>query len=382
LFIDVFSDEPKYKKTILFTDIAKQLLAHESDSPMRLEIDEQYSTSSSLSSLPASVTTHVQKMRLTDAISKRALAGSNRRLDLLNVTHHTISCRPRFLTLPEDPMVVLSYNHWDNTIQVARFEEANATRTDNGVTRAQQAIAAHKRPVTCAAIDKLFLVTGSADGSAAVWRCDYKRRDRKEGFGIITPALYTIHCHIAPLTAVAINRDWDIIVTGSEDGVLSVHHLDLRRQDTRALISLGACISSIVISPVDGSFVVYTSSAPLGIKRQISQAGSSTIPPNNLYRYSINAELLSELKLTSESNGQLEIASMLVTLDGKYLVTAGGVTVAVRRLFDLSTVYKYQTLPGDAFSAAFDPDQRALFVSTTDGKIVSFCKRDGSVLLP
>lgn len=345
---------------------------------MRLEIDEQYSTSSSLSSLPASVTTHVQKTRLTDAISKRALAGSNRRLDLLNVTHHTISCKKRFLTLPDDPMVVLSFNHWDNTIQVSRFEEANATKSENGVTRAHQAIAAHKRPVTCAAIDQNFLVTGGADGCASIWRCDYKRRDRKEGFGILSPALYSIHCHTSSLTAVAINRDWDIVVIGSEDGVLSVHHLDLGRQDTRALINLGLPIASIIISPVDGSFVVYTSASTRGSAAAASAAGTIKC----LFRYSINAELLAELQLSKESNGQAEIAASLVTADGRYLITAGGKTVAVRRLFDLSIVYTYVELPGEAFSACMDPFERALFVSTTDGKLVSYCKRDGSILLP
>lgn len=219
-----------------------------------------------------------------------------------------------------------------------------------------QSVRTNMSCVNCLDISSNYMISGSDDTSCTLWRCENKKRD---GFRVLYP-LYNIYCHYYPISAVAISREWDIIVTCSRDGYMAIHHLNVRRNETRVLIRHKGEINILRISN-EGAIIAYCKDN------------------NTLYRYTINGEL-SAIKNINQENDDSMIEQMQITKSGRFLVTVGGYRVSIRRVYDLEVVFEYQEVSERIIDMEISDDERVMFVTVEDGNLMMYFKPDGSRL--
>lgn len=138
-------------------------------------------------------------------------------------------------------------------------------------------------------------------------------------FFIRDEPLYGMFGHETPITSVAISKEWSVIVTGSVDGCLMIHHLNVFRNETRNVIQHDSTITLTKVGP-DGSIFVYCKT------------------PKTLYRYTINGDLAATTTLSLD--GKDDMVDILFPSSGRFVITIGGEKAVFRRIFDLVSVHE------------------------------------------
>jgi len=144
----------------------------ENEPALKVRVDVAFSSMSSLTSLPTTPKTYIQKLRLIDALARRSYAG-NRRFEFTNPLH--FSSVPRCMPLTTD--IILTWGHSCGEIKFSVLE-GSLSRPGEPVppTASMLTVKAHYGMVTCAAFDDAYLVTGSTDCTAKVWKFDIKAK--------------------------------------------------------------------------------------------------------------------------------------------------------------------------------------------------------------
>ena len=206
---------------------------------------------------------------------------------------------PSLQAMSVDGRLLVSCGYWDNTFKVLAV--------DSG--RLLQSVCQHRGTVTCAALgrDGRTLVTGARDTTLMVW---VLAGDRGGGAGapVLVPPRLTLFGHDDEVSAVAVNCELDVVVSGARDGAVLLHTLRTGTFVWSASPVAGGRVSAIHISPTNGLVVVY------------SQAKFA------LALLNINGRLLVRTTLHDR------LSDMLISRDGEYLVTAGSNSVVFRTL--------------------------------------------------
>jgi len=226
----------------------------------------------------------------------------------------------RLFAATSDGKILFSGGHWDNSIRAYALDpESNY----------HQVISVHKGLVTCLSLtsDCRFLVTGSedttlrvfdivtADQQSAKARTKTFSSPRAPNSPSIDPrhVLYGHHDHV---TSVVASSELNVVVSGSL-GVCMVH--DLRKGEyvrTINLLHKDDYVDKIGLDNMQGIIVVFCK------------------PSLTVHVFSINGTLI-----VSEETER--IADMIVTPDGKYIITGGNrKIVTVRNVHDLRVVAK------------------------------------------
>ncbi len=119
----------------------------------------------------------------------------------------TINCNSR-------PQLVFSCGHWDDSFKV--------TEAISG--RLVQSVFYHRDIVTCITgtsdYGQHWIVTGSKDCTVIIWEICLDKE-----MPVSPSPLHVLHGHDDPVTCVAVNSEFDILVSGSIDGTLMIHTL-------------------------------------------------------------------------------------------------------------------------------------------------------------
>jgi WD40 repeat protein len=139
-----------------------------------------------------------------------------------------------FAAIPE-LKVLVSCGHWDHSFRV--------TSVDSG--KQVQVITQHSDVVTCAAyardFSNMYVATGSRDCTVMVWEVNADFLAQGQGQGPLkSQPLHILYGHDDAVTCVSINPEFDVVVSGSDDGTVMVHSL-----------CSGVYIRSVVISAVN-----------------------------------------------------------------------------------------------------------------------------------
>jgi WD40 repeat protein len=340
--------------------------------PFEIDLDHDYSTSSAISFTPLTNSQNdwKQKLKFIERIQNSITSGhENKRIPTVTMPSHDapehLSSAP-FLLLDEDPYMVITYGYWDNSFKVTKIGEFDTSK----MTRVLQSIVAHKRPVTVCDAAGSYLVTGSVDATLRVFKIDHRRREKREGFYVKDEYEHVLYGHYDPITAVKLHSDLDIAVSSSSRGVCLVHTLTKGRL-IRAL-SLPAdrdsTIDLIQISR-EGLIVLYSSAC------------------RTLWLFSLNGQLLAQRSQDEDidvtEHGRYVISTMLLTKNGKFLITAGDKHVTVWSMHDLSIVHRYDPVSENVVAINFAHDERALLVALQNGQLTIIYKPNiGSQLIP
>ena len=331
-----------------------------------LELDTQFSSNASPHSFPKDPSQPIMRAQLADAFMQRLLPGNKR--------FHTHSLGPlyskryahsrfTFEVSPDDPNFAFSAGHWDGSLHTVYLEDFIAPNFP--VLSIRQHLPAHRLPITCFAMSEGFLVTGSDDCTAKLWSIAYERKQLK----INPTALYTIRSHSVPITAVAVNKALDLIVTASEDGVLAIHQLDQRRNRTRATAKLPGPVSRLIIIS-SGYILAYcyancqlvTYSMCGQVVAEMSLAEGEDLSVSSL------AGALPALHHTFEDSA---LAQIIIAKNAPIVIIASGATIDFRSVPSLSLLYIFHSENRDSniCSLRLSDDERVLFVGFHDGAL-------------
>ncbi len=249
-----------------------------------------------------------------------------------------------FAIVPEAKLL-FSCGHWDHSLR--------ATSLDSG--KLVQCGTHHSDVVTCVShakyLGRWWLVTGSRDCTLMVWELNI---DKDLPLG--SNPIHILYGHDDAVSTVALNPEFDIIVSGSDDGTIIVHNLhsgiyvrsivvgskvatipavvaysspDMPKVNSETDLFLQPTVTNDVNSNTSAS----TSPAALTQHRKITWVGVSqeaylitySSDDQMLSTYSINGVLLAT-KIVPE-----RLYAFVLSEDGKVLVTGGDSCLVVLR---------------------------------------------------
>jgi hypothetical protein len=246
-------------------------------------------------------------------------------------------------TLSPDGKVLVSGAHWDNTVKLIDLDTCNVV----------QSLRAHKDVVSCVALasDGRTLVSGSVDTTVVIWELS-----RQGGaFRVAERPLHVLHGHDDEVTALAVNVELDLCVSGSKDGTCMLHTV---RQGgyVRSIYHPSGLAVTLLALASDGRIVMYS-------------AGDLVVR-----MFTVNARPL------ATSVAVERLSDMRVTADAQHLVS-GGVqgAIVVRRMADLSVVYRYRAKSNIHCLTLATPERQVL-VGLGDGKLLLMARRESDVV--
>lgn len=263
---------------------------------------------------------------------------------------------PCFFAVSTCERFIFSCGHWDNSFRCSHLETGDL----------EASISAHKDIVTCMAISQPgdILVTGSKDTTVMLWELDpshsYSYDAEDTDCFISDKPKHILYGHNDEVTCVAINRDFDIVVSGSMDGSCIVH-----------TIRKGEYCRTIKPPPPpkrdhDPPTTKPTDNAPL---RWVGIASTGSIVTYSLvdrmlHTYSINGDHIAEA-----SAGE-KLYAMMFSENGEFLITGGdrGVVV-IRFIHNLKIAHKFSKAEGTIRSLACTPNEQHLLVGLQTGNV-------------
>jgi WD40 repeat protein len=147
-----------------------------------------------------------------------------------------------------DGSMLISCCHWDNMFKFVNTDTGKILNTYGG----------HDDVVTCLAVseDGKVLVTGAKCSTIIAWDIV---TDASGNAGVMYPPRASFYGHDDQVTCLAVNVEYDIVVSGSQDGTCIVH--SLRNSEYIRTVHLPnhefAVVEIIRISK-DGSILVYS----------------------------------------------------------------------------------------------------------------------------
>jgi len=366
--------------------------------PFKLDIDPLFASSSAL---PMTMESESPTLML----SLKNFSAGNRRFNTTKFPSTAESgntpISPLFFVADDgSDLKAITFGNWDNTIRISKlghFEYGTQ------YLRASTSIAYHTQEISCVDMDESWLVCGTVAGVLSVWKCSAKVsvlsylgssvssqfRTMTRGVDQLLPPkqksrgldwnlnefpFFVAYPHAEKILAVAISSSQRVVVSSCINGNLTIHNLDNGLLTHSISHDLDRTLDLIRISK-DGKIAVVSSAK------------------SNLYLYSINGALLAEKNIVKEERVYSKshkpvlapyvpvITCMCFTADSRFLITAGSTLVSVRRASDLVVVHEYERTESPICAICFDKDERILFVSTVDGKLVMYFKTSGFKLL-
>ena len=334
----------------------------QSDVTCTLELDTLFSTNASPISFPKDPTQPILRASLADAFLHRLIPGNKRFQTqclgpVSNTFGHSIFIYEPF---PEDTNYIISAGHWDGSVNISLLDEF--VGQNYPVLAVRQSLAAHRSTVTCMAISEGYLVTGSQDTTAKLWTLTYERKQLKIGPTTPSVALYTISTHATPLTAVAISKPLDLIITADSEGTMMIHQLDSKRNRTREVIRHPGAISNLVITPA-GYIVTYCPR------------------PQLLYCYSLNGELLAEKNLFDGEETEFGLSQIVASRNSRLVLCAEGSTIVFRSApsLDIIHILYADNTDSNIVTLKLSDDERTLFAGYKDGALTYITLPDWSL---
>lgn len=376
-----------------------------------LDIDTQFSSNASPHSFPRDPSQPISRAKLAEAFIQRCIPGNKRFhahcLGPLYAKRFAYS-RFTFDVFPDDPNYAFSAGHWDGALHIVLLEDFVAPSFP--VLNIRQCLHAHRLPVTCFSISEAFLITGSDDCTAKLWSVNYERKQLK----ILPAPRYVIRAHCTPITAVAISKPLDLIVTASEDGTIAIHQLDLKRNRTRAVLKLPGPVSRLNIVPsgyilaycygnrklvalsMSGEIIAEMSLAggddtidaismnPVDTdsKSQGDQNNAISGPilashTSGIGSYaSVNMQSSSGLSMTHSQSSEISyeddgMAQIVIAKNAPILMCATGYSVDFRSIPSLNLLYIFHAENCDSIitSMKLSDDERVLFLGFNDGAL-------------
>lgn len=331
-----------------------------------LDLDTQFSSNASPHSFPRDPSQPIMRVQLGEAFMQRLLPGNKRfhahSLGPLYTKRYTHS-RFTFEVFPEDANFAFSAGHWDGSLHTVYLEDFVAPNFP--VLSIRQHLPAHRLPVTCFSMSEGFLVTGSDDCTAKLWSMTYERKQLK-----INPSpLYIIRSHAVPLTAVAVNKALDLIVTASEDGVVVIHQLDQKRNRTRATARLPGPVSRLIIIPsgyilaycyANCQLVTFSMCGQVVAEMSLADGDSLTV-----------SSIAGAAPAVHHNYEDSALAQIIVAKNAPIALIASGATVDFRSLPSLSLLYIFHAENREAniTSLKLSEDERVLFIGFHDGAL-------------
>eukprot|EP01127_Copromyxa_protea_P006728 TRINITY_DN1671_c0_g1_i4.p1 TRINITY_DN1671_c0_g1~~TRINITY_DN1671_c0_g1_i4.p1 ORF type:complete len:1157 (+),score=202.86 TRINITY_DN1671_c0_g1_i4:3973-7443(+) len=333
--------------------------------PFRFDIDNNYSSSSSLSYLAQEMRFY-GKTRLL--LSLKNITAGNRRLNVkFNLHEDSISGLP-ILVEDGSEIKAIIYKTWNNALQVSVLE---GFETGSAMLPCTQSVDYPRQgAITCAQISGPWLACGTETGLVSVWRCTSQsgfdivgslrkltrsvtsviQGTEKLGENWVLPSdpNFVIDSHLSQIKCLAVNQIFDLLISVCARGTIAVHHLKDGKSTTTINHDGDATLSHLLISETSGNFVVYSKEKA------------------EIYLYTITGILLGK----SESNE--DVSSMVLTKDGRFLLCASQNSIAVKTLPNLQTIYKLKETPTKITGLQWDPTERVLFAFLEDGKLVIY----------
>ena len=263
------------------------------------------------------------------------------------------------LAAAEASSMLVSCGYWDDTVKIHGIESLDLMATENG---------GHRGPIRCLSVaSDGLMVTGGQDSTCRVWVVNHSDMAVALSDGYVQTALGASNdgeqllscCHVlwghdTPVTCVDINSDLDVIVSGSEDGLVCVH--TIRR---------GEFIRSFR-PPKQGDVKASV------VKLALDATGNMAIHMSDggLYSYTVNG-----VELASIDAGEV-IHDMNICSNGEFLVTGGDrckvyirtfADLTVRAMLDLSRHGPIRCIaitPDD-----MNPVNQFLFIGSDDGSV-------------
>lgn len=246
---------------------------------------------------------------------------------------------PNVQAMTVDGRLLVSCGYWDNSFKVLAV--------DSG--RLLQSVCQHRGTVTCVALgrDGRTLVTGARDTTLMVWvLAGAGDRGSSAGAPVLVPPRLTLFGHDDEVSAVAVNCELDVVVSGGNDGAVLLHTLRTGTFVWSASPVGGGRVSAIHISPTNGLVAVY------------SQARFT------LALLNINGRVLVRTTLHDR------LSDMLISRDGEHLVTAGYTSVVFRTLHNLKFSHKHP-VPVPVNCLSLTPDGAHLLLGMKDGSLLA-----------
>lgn len=248
---------------------------------------------------------------------------------------------PFFFALSACERYIFSCGHWDNSFRCSNLETGDL----------EASISTHKDIVTCMAISLTgdILVTGSKDTTVMVWELDaansYSYDGDEADCFISDKPKHILYGHDDEVTCVAVNRDLDMVVSGSMDGSCIVHTIrkgeyvrSIKPPEEHPLRWVG--VSST------GNIVTYS------------------LVDRMLHCYSINGKHL------ADASASERLYTMMFSENGEFLVTGGdrGV-VQIRTTHNLKVAHRFNKAEGTIRSLACTPNEQHLLVGLQTGHV-------------
>ena len=232
---------------------------------------------------------------------------------------------------------IFSCGYWDNSFRVGLA--ATGVQT--------QRVARHRGPVTCVRYcpEKGVLATGSRDTTVMLWKFV-----SGEAGGVFDEPIHTLYGHDDEVTSLDASIELDVVVSGSRAGHIIVHTL----RDGRFAWSTRhtGTISLLRISPAAaGAIVAYSKER------------------HTLYLHSVNGRLLAQAEVHDS------LHDLVITRDGKHLVTAGKNTIEFWDLHNLCSVHRL-LVPSPVLALDISPEDSFLAAGLSDGCIAFVMRCD------
>jgi len=127
---------------------------------------------------------------------------------------------PGLQALTMDRKLMISCGYWDNSFKVLSVDGKQLLQSVNQ----------HRGTVTCLAVglDGTTLVTGSRDTTLMVWTLSGNTDRGNKAPPVLVPPRLTLFGHDDEVSAVAVNCELDVVVSGGNDGSVLPHVHDQR----------------------------------------------------------------------------------------------------------------------------------------------------------
>jgi len=127
---------------------------------------------------------------------------------------------PGLQALTVDRKLMISCGYWDNSFKVLSVDGKQLLQSVNQ----------HRGTVTCLAVglDGTTLVTGSRDTTLMVWTLSGNTDRGNKAPPVLVPPRLTLFGHDDEVSAVAVNCELDVVVSGGNDGSVLPHVHDQR----------------------------------------------------------------------------------------------------------------------------------------------------------
>lgn len=256
-----------------------------------------------------------------------------------------ISIAASCFDMTSDSKWLFSCGHFDKSLKCTSVPDKLTVK---------QSIFNHKDAVTCVMVsdEGKYLITGSKDATIDVWAIH-----RSAASPLTSQPILSLYGHDHSITCLDVSNDLDMVASGDTDGYCILHTF-AEGHYVRTIPypgKLPACIDLIKICPMVGHVVMHSNKDGM------------------LHLFSCNGALLASVDTKDH------LRSMLITPDGKYIVTGGrNKTLVVRRLHDLEELLVFESFQTEIRCLAFY-DQYNVICGSAGGKIM-YCAIDPEAL--